>query len=284
MEEENKQSELPEGEPLAANEPIRGSGSLLAAARQQQKKTVEEIADNLNLSISQIKNIESDQTEGLPEATYVRGYIRSYSKLLGLEPEEVLKNYLNPNWQQSKSLIDMPSGIGELEEPRSETGKLLRGFGLLAIILVLGTGIFYFMGFELSSTKRETAPIQSTIDSNDTVTDIEASEEVSLSQSSADLTDQATLDVNTQALSETVATHNLIFNFQETSWVDIRDINNNRLAYQSYAQGEELRVNSESNLTVFLGNAAGVSVIYNGSNFDISNYTQGVYAKFSIGN
>jgi len=45
MEEENKQIELPEGETKVENEKIRGSGSLLAAARQQQKKTIEEIAD-----------------------------------------------------------------------------------------------------------------------------------------------------------------------------------------------------------------------------------------------
>lgn len=282
MEEENKQIELPEGEPSAENDKVRGSGSLLAAARQKQSKTIEEIANDLNLSVSQIKNIESDQTEGLPEATYVRGYIRSYANLLGLDAEEVLKNYLNPNWQQTNSLIDIPSGIGELEEPRSETGKLIRGFGMLAIILALGAIIFYFMGFKLSSSKP--APITSTLESNNNEVVSEPDGEINLAQDSAALTDQEVLDISSGTPAESAATHNLVFSFQETSWVDIRDESNNRLAYQSYAKGEELIINSGSNLTVFLGNAAGVSVVYNGLDYDISKYKQGVYAKFSIGN
>jgi len=67
--------------------PREGSGSLLASARKKQNKSVEEIAAELNLSITQIKTIELDQSEGLPEPTYVRGYIRSYARLLGLDAE-----------------------------------------------------------------------------------------------------------------------------------------------------------------------------------------------------
>jgi len=75
----------------------------------------------------------------------------------------------------------------------------------------------------------------------------------------------------------------LVLSFSETSWVDIRDVDDARLAYKSYAAGENLRVSSESNMSVFIGNAAGVSVEYNGSPFDITEYREGVYAKFEVG-
>jgi len=287
MEEKNKQIELPEGEPLVGKEKARGSGSLLSIARLEQKKTIEEVANDLNLSVDQIKKIESDQTEGLPEVTYVRGYIRSYAKLVGLDPEVILKSYLNPNWQQTNNLIDIPSGIGEIEEPRSDSGKFFRSLGLLAIVLGLAVILFYFLGlFDSSSSNPQKVTINNSLESN-----LENNNDsIEVSSSTADIVDlavqtnQDTLTVITDAPVEDVAAHRLYFTFQETSWVDIRDESNNRLAYQSYAKGEELEINSESALTIFLGNASGVTVLYNNSDFDITKFKQGVYAKFSIGN
>ena len=288
MEDKNKQIELPEGESLVDKEKTRGSGSLLSAARLEQNKTVEDVANDLNLSVDQINKIESDQTEGLPEATYVRGYIRSYAKLVGLDPEVILKSYLNPNWQQTNSLIDIPSGIGEIEEPRSDSGRFIRGLGLLAIIVGLGVVLFYFIGFfDSSSSKSQKVTINTSFENNLEKNNgsIEVSDQTEGIVDSAVQTNQDTLEVKPDVVYENnVVAHKLYFTFQETSWVDVRDENNNRLAYQSYVKGEELEINSESALTIFLGNASGVTVLYNDSDFDITKFTQGVYAKFSIGN
>lgn len=71
--------------------------------------------------------------------------------------------------------------------------------------------------------------------------------------------------------------------FLDTSWIDIRDTNDNRLAYKSYAKGETLSLSSDLPLNVFIGNASGVDVTYNDESFDISDYQQGVYAKFRLG-
>ena len=70
--------------------------------------------------------------------------------------------------------------------------------------------------------------------------------------------------------------------FIETCWVDIRDSDDKRLAYKSYYAGDELSVSNDKRLNVFLGNADGVTAIYNGENFDMSSYREGVYAKFSL--
>ena len=70
--------------------------------------------------------------------------------------------------------------------------------------------------------------------------------------------------------------------FIETCWVDIRDNTDKRLAYKSFYAGEELTVSHENRLNVFLGNAEGVTAIYNGEPFDMSSYREGVYAKFSL--
>jgi len=65
--------------------------------------------------------------------------------------------------------------------------------------------------------------------------------------------------------------------------VDIRDEQQNRLAYQSYPSGETLDVSAEGALSVLIGNAKGVQMMVNGQDYDLSQHTEGVYAKFTVG-
>jgi len=281
MEEQNKQIEVEQKEVL-------GSGSLLAEARKSQNKTVEEIAQELNLSVSQIKTIELDQSEGLPEPTYVRGYIRSYAKLLDLDVEQVLEHYLNPNWQKSTSLDDMPKGIGNTDEPVinryiSITPPKL----IVSLALIISFLFLWYTGLlgDLFGVKRgtEVIPISVSQEPSDIQTnDVDVA---SVNESLVSDLNQ-TEEQQSAAVAEPIdkVLHELTLNFSQTSWVDIRDANDNRLAYKSYAAGEKLDVSSEDKLSVFLGNAEGVSAVYNGDELDISSYREGVYAKFVLGN
>lgn len=291
-----------------------GSGSILAAARKKQNKSVEDIASELNLSITQIKTIELDQNEGLPEPTYVRGYIRSYAKLLGLDAEQVLESYLNPNWQKTSSLDDMPKGIANADDV-SRGGFLTIGKIITVLIILSVIGLLWVSGIlsklpasisgSVSGTENSQTKVQLESNLN---TELETSRNVIPSVSEAPVTqrnlnqdvDLQTEDgepvAGTQAqevqVSETVnseiadtqniAIHNLTLKFIETCWVDIRDSDDKRLAYKSYYAGDELSVSNDKRLNVFLGNADGVTAIYNGENFDMSSYREGVYAKFSL--
>lgn len=267
----------------------QGSGSILAAARKQQQKTIEEIAGELNLSVTQVKTIELDQSDGLPEPTYVRGYIRGYSKLLGLNPEEVLQNYLNPNWQQSSSLNDIPRGIGNAEE---DHGGLFTVGKVVTLLIIVG-GIFFawYTGLVAELLPTNSEPQESVIESTplDAVDGENGSNNIAqslaLEQSSGDVENSAGSSDDAESaanLQNGGALNKLLLTFSETSWVDIRNENDERLAYKSYVQGEELRVENESVLSVFIGNAAGVSVELNGEPFDINPHREGVYAKFVI--
>lgn len=268
--------------------PTQGSGNILAIERKKQNKTVEEIANELNLSVSQIRTIELDQTDGLPEPTYVRGYIRSYANLLGLRPEKVLENYLNPNWQQTSRLDEMPRGIGSADEDSSHGGSKLRWFVLL--LLVVGIVGFLWTSGYLDNFIGEKTPAQVTdpvetvanqTSNNNEETDIDLSNSVATEQFDEIADSENTTLENSEPINTTAE---LILNFTQTSWVDIRDSDDTRLAYKSYVSGEELIVSSEGLMSVFIGNAEGVSVQYNGEAFDISQYREGVYAKFIVNN
>jgi cytoskeleton protein RodZ len=271
-------------EELAA-EPKQGSGSLLAAARKQQNKTIEEIAMELNLSVSQIKTIELDQTEGLPEPTYVRGYIRSYAKLLGLAPEEVLHNYLNPDWQKTSSLNDIPRGIGNAENNSPGFFTFGRLAGLL-ILALLVSFLWYSGVLDSFLNSSKTSTIEGEAQTSVPVENSSANADSSPDAVQAGPLDETTADVGDESIAyaEPVANeeNELLMNFSETSWVDIRDGDDTRLAYKSFAQGEELRVSSADTMRVFIGNAEGVNVTLNGQEYDLADHREGVYARFEV--
>jgi len=264
--------------------PKQGSGSLLAAARKQQSRTVEEIADALNLSATQIRTIELDQSEGLPEATYVRGYIRSYARLLGLNEDEVLDHYLNPNWQKSSRLDEMPRGIGSANESDSRSFFTA---GKVVVIIVLASimGFLWFTGHLGGIRGTKTASV-TTSDSSSTVQtpQVIAEDDQGLDDLASDQLAQASVDTSSEIVAEPVSSENqLSLSFTDTSWVDIRDGDGNRLAYKSYAQGEDLSVSATTPMSVFIGNAKAVSAIFNGEPYDISQYREGVFARFTVG-
>lgn len=296
--------------------PKKGSGSMLSAARKQQNRSVEEIADELNLSVTQIRTIELDQSEGLPEPTYVRGYIRSYAKLLGLDPNRVLDNYLNPNWQKGSRLDEMPRRIGSAND--SDRGGFFSPAKVVSLLLLISIVGFMWLTGKLDglfgNDEPTPIPAQSTqaplssVSSSQTSPDQAASQQGSLNDLSASnestdpiqstdpnqLTElqaaagnQATNEPGTELVSQagnaTSTVHELILNFSDTSWVDIRDGDGKRLAYKSYAEGETLVVSSETKMSVFIGNAKAVTAQYNGQDYDLLPYREGVFARFTIG-
>lgn len=263
--------------------PKQGSGSLLAAARKQQSRTVEEIAGALNLSATQIRTIELDQSEGLPEATYVRGYIRSYARLLDLNEDEVLDHYLNPNWQKSSRLDEMPRGIGSANESDSRSFFTV---GKVVVIIVLASimGFLWFTG-HLGGIRGTKTTADATSDSSTTAqTQPLAEADQGLGDLASDQLAQASDGAGGEIVAEPVSLENqLSLSFTDTSWVDIRDGDGNRLAYKSYAQGEDLSISATTPMSVFIGNAKAVSVTFNGEPYDISQYREGVFARFTVG-
>jgi len=297
--------------------PKLGSGALLSAARKQQKKSVEDIAEELNLSISQIKTIELDQSEGLPEPTYVRGYIRSYANLLGLNPDEILEHYLNKNWQKSANLDDLPRGLRESD---SSDGSLFTPARVIGF-LVLAGGISFaiysgwlnsFFSQSSSSTTNavnttELSPVgeitenQTTSSPSEGLSSADAqSSEVASSLSNengelggsdvdvgeAGLTANEGIAISSDGTASGLANpleNKVVLRFSETSWVDIRDESQDRLAFQTYAAGDVMEVSAEGVLSILLGNAKGVAMTLNGQDYDLTGHTEGVYAKFTVG-
>ena len=67
------------------------------------------------------------------------------------------------------------------------------------------------------------------------------------------------------------------------SWVDVRDARDNKLLYENVPAGRSIAIEGVAPFSVFLGNAEGVRVEFNGQNFDIGRYKRGQVARFTLG-
>lgn len=65
-------------------------GSLLTRAREARGLTLEDAERDTRISRRYLMALESEQFEVIPAPVYARGFLRSYSQYLGLDPQETL--------------------------------------------------------------------------------------------------------------------------------------------------------------------------------------------------
>ncbi len=78
------------------------TGSVLQAARLQAGLSVEQVSEQLKLSLRQVNALENNQFDQLPAMVIVRGFVRSYAKLLKVDADAVLASL--PSDRQASAL------------------------------------------------------------------------------------------------------------------------------------------------------------------------------------
>lgn len=133
-----------------------GPGARMAAQREANGWTIEQVANQLNLAPRQIYALETENFAALPGTASARGFIRSYSRLLHVDPEPMLQL---TGATSTASLIE-PASIRRVKPtpffPDSRTSPLgLQGsrsiltklVAALIVVLALAAGAGYFMGW-----------------------------------------------------------------------------------------------------------------------------------------
>jgi cytoskeleton protein RodZ len=69
----------------------------------------------------------------------------------------------------------------------------------------------------------------------------------------------------------------------QESWADIRDARDNRLLYENVPAGRRISIEGVAPFSVFVGNADGVRVEFNGQDYDVSRHKRGQVARFTLG-
>lgn len=119
---------------------VQTAGSQLSAARIQMGLSLQQVADQLKLSQRQISALENNQFDDLPKMVIVRGFVRSYAKLLKLDPAPIISclpaevgaSGLVTDMRPTLATPFMESRTPFLGRQDSNNRKYLIGAGLLA--------------------------------------------------------------------------------------------------------------------------------------------------------
>lgn len=125
----------PEATQEVAPPPV-GPGNRLAKARAAANLTKEQVAAHLNLTVTMVDAIERDATGELPAAVFVRGYIKNYARMVGLNGDDLVAMF------ESIRLPDAPLELRP--RPAPDTGQGPRGPSARALgvtLLVVGVAL-----------------------------------------------------------------------------------------------------------------------------------------------
>lgn len=143
------------------SESLFGPGKVFAEGREALDLSREQMADVLNLPVRTILAIEENNPSALPDAVYVNGYMRSYSKLLGLASQPLIDAWWAQHVENKEHVL-----IEEQNDEIAEKAINARPFKMgrwAAAGLVLSVGFVYFV----SSSNQQNAGINAELEVGD---------------------------------------------------------------------------------------------------------------------
>lgn len=143
------------------------AGEQLKHLREQKNFSVQEIASRLKLEVRIIEAIENNDFEQLPAAIYARGYLRSYAKILDVDPEAMLSVY-------NSDAPEPPEIIPEVKHSTqsSSSDKPMRAFTyLISLTMVILLVAWLYSNFIIDK--------MNPADNSSDLTDVESSQGLS---------------------------------------------------------------------------------------------------------
>jgi cytoskeleton protein RodZ len=265
----------------------------LSQAREAQSLTTADVARRLKLSVWQVEALESGQYEQLPGPTFVRGFIRNYARLLDLDPEEL-----------ARAVTDLlPTPAPRPESPPSRNipfpvagpRRWPRYAAAAAVVVALLAGyeLFFDEGTDTVATPpKEVAALPAPQEPQraapaskprEVRADKPATAEARPPQSAAAAAAKVAPSASPPREG---ATHpdarELTFVFDEESWVEIRDRNDQTIHSNLNQAGTTRRVRGLPPLHIVVGNAQGVRMTYNGREIDLARHTKIDVARLTL--
>lgn len=125
-------------------ENIKPFGDRLAEARKSLGLTLEELSKTLNLDIKLLESLEHSDVEQLPPPTYVQGYIKAYTKALGISSEDIHADFLK-SVSESQDVELQPRSPLPIETT-SET-PLIKSVSIIFVILAISALAFMIYSY-----------------------------------------------------------------------------------------------------------------------------------------
>lgn len=257
------------------------AGAALREARIRLGMNVADVANHLKFAPRQIEALENNDFAQLPEMTFVRGFVRSYARLLQLDPVPLLAALPGMAAQPAPAT---PATQAEVPFPNTYAARK-PNIIWLAAALVVAVALALFTLLHSSEPK---APHVETLALPDAPPVLAVPDEEIKSQVAAPKTQQAaqplaqpvTRQVATNSVSKQAAMIRLVFD--EESWAEVTDKDGKALLSQINPSGSEQTINGKPPFSVAIGHTSGVRLYYKGQTVDLAPHTKAEVAHLTL--
>lgn len=294
---------------ITENTPKVQPGTLLKEKREALGLTQKQVADRLRLRVTIIQNIEENNFDSDLVATFTRGYLRSYAKAVGLAEHLVLDAFeesVTPEPQEQTM-----QSFSKKTKREKHDSRIMTITWIILLVIIGMSSLWWWQNNEQDTLKpdqsaeavsavadqaaapetEEVQPEFNTIEptqaeaqsdaqtSEEPTGDEMAMEDPAPAQEEAVVKSQTTPAAST---AEATSGELLTMNFSSDCWVQVKDATGKTLSTGIKKAGETLNLRGQKPLQVILGAPEGVSVTFASEPVDLSGYTSGKVARFTL--
>jgi len=244
-------------------------GATLSAAREKRGIELGAAAESIGVPQNVLSALEADAWDRLDAPVYVRGYLRKYARLLGLDQDAILAAYeVNAAPHDPAIRAHVTTGLGTQRDMR----WLYTVSGVIVLVVLILAGLWGWHSLRSRPSRVQVPAAAASAmmahgSAAQTAGPVGAA--ASLTQTGAAPAKSAPAPAHAEAGGTGEGIH-LQLQMLRPSWVEVYGPDHGRLYYNLAAAGTHLKFDrARGPVSVFLGNVSGVKVVLNGEDFRI---------------
>ncbi|HEU0283386.1 MAG TPA: RodZ domain-containing protein [Gallionella sp.] len=267
-------------------------GKTLREARERLGLSIADVSGQIKLAVRQIEALEADDFQRLPEMPFVRGFVRSYAKILHLDAQPLLASLPQANADSVPLLVPVSVEVPFPSAHSPQRQNLIwLGAALLLSVLVVAFAVWHYT---TPVAKPDVAPVKAPVHPSAKMQIIPASPvaeadviappaakaarpPVEAAQPPASAAKPPIPQVAPQTQSAKPAVQpdvslqdaTLRLTFDDDSWVEIKGKDDKILSSQVNPRGSELRLKSQGPFSLVIAHAASVRLYHRGKQVDL---------------
>lgn len=262
--------------------PTQLPGEILAARREEMRLSIEEVSTRLKLAPRQIAALEENDFAQLPGLATLRGFIRSYAKLLELKPDPLIAMLANEPDPAIDTIVarrplPSPGFNGRRYSPPTRHRSAARRLSGLAALIVIFVGTLAYLAGRNDWLKMPDI-------------DLERARSALTSASTGAAESNATepakpLDASAPAVAAAPPSPESALQLKagQDSWVEVIAVDGERkLVSRLMKAGSTELVEITEPVVLVVGNAAGVEAILRGQSLNLRAAARDNVAKLSL--
>ncbi|MCX8018027.1 MAG: DUF4115 domain-containing protein [Rhodocyclaceae bacterium] len=259
-------------------------GAQLRAAREAAHLTLADVAQALKFSPRQIEALEADDHAALPGNTIVRGFVRSYGKLLKLAAEQLLRQ-IDAVTPSAVADVRPPDNMGVASEEaglRQMSPLVATAIVIALAALLLALWHFFGPGAKPPAGAGREAALSPAVVPQTVPAPAEPAAPLQPAAGSPAMAAPAPPSAESGAAPASPAAASLHFVFEGRSWLEVTDASQKVITTGENPAGSQLTVNGKPPFDIVIGNAPKVKLSYGERVIDLAPYTRADVARFRL--